>query len=318
MNRLITIGMAFCTLVLSSCYTGWDTSKEVYVESGITNLTQLTTDRAFELDPSWSRDGNRMVFASDRSGLLEIWMMPVKGGGIQQITTSQLSADRAPHVSPDQSEVVFQSTRVTGVWNIWKISLGNRGMTQLTNNPNGSYTPKWSPDGSRIAYAATDKDDNSYIWVMGSGGENPTQLGPGYEPDWSPDGRRIAFAKKTSENNFDIWLMDAEGTKAEQLTSEKEKQELSPVWSPNGLKIAYVVQYDLGNYFDVTDGKIKDEKALRSEIWSIDIQGRNATQLTAFKGLNISPSWSQDGRIAFVSSRGNSWDLWLMTPISNK
>jgi len=79
-----------------------------------------------------------------------------------------------------------------------------------------------------------------------------------------------------------------------------------------------VVQYELGRYFAVTEGKIERENEVRSEVWLIDLQGRNATQLTAFEGLNISPSWSPDGKIAFVSSRGDSWDIWSMIPVSNK
>lgn len=308
------LSLIIITLLLVGCM-----STAVYVESGITSLVQITTDRSYELDPTFSKDGNKLFFASDRSGFLEIWAVPINGGGIQQITSnSALSADRAPNPSPDMSEVVFQSTRVTGVFNIWKISLGNRGLVQLTNNPYGSVTPKWSPDGKSIAYAALDVNKNEYVWTIGASGENPTQLGPGTEPDWSPDGKRIVFSKKTKSNNYDIWIMNADGTNQEQLTTSEEKQETSPVWSPDGKRITYVVKYSSQDYFSLNQGKISTWFSVKSEVWLMDLQGRNTTQLTAFQGINVFPAWSPDSKkIVFVSSRSNNWDIWTMVPLLN-
>lgn len=79
---------------------------------------QLTSGQSIELDPCWSRDGDKIVFASDRSDYLELWIMPVKRGGIQQITSSSRSAERSPDFSPDQTEIIFQSTRVTGKYRL--------------------------------------------------------------------------------------------------------------------------------------------------------------------------------------------------------
>lgn len=178
-----------------------------YQESGIANLTQISSEKSVEFDPSYSKDGTRIYFSSDRGGNLELWMLPVSGGGIQQLTnSSNYSADCSPHPSPSKEEVVFQSTRVTRRWNIWKISLGNRGLTQLTNNPYGSFGPKFSPAGARIAYVAYDRTYTPYIWVMGSSGENPTQLGPGLWPDWSPKGEVLEYCKSTRSDNYDIGL----------------------------------------------------------------------------------------------------------------
>jgi TolB protein len=301
------------SLIALSC----SSQQSTYQESGIANLTQITSDKSVEFDPSFSKDGSKIYFSSDRGGNLELWMLPVSGGGIQQLTnSSNFSADRSPHPSPSEEEVVFQSTRVTGRWNIWKISLGNRGLTQLTNNPYGSFGPKFSPDGTRIAYVAYDKTNTPYIWVMGSSGENPTQLGPGLWPDWSPKGEVLVYCKSTRSDNYDIWFMSPDGTSPQQLTREPEKQELFPAWSADGKRIAYVVQYDLDEYFRVDpEGRLSDQRVVRSEVWVMDQLGRNATQLTAFLGLNTLPSWSKDGKIAFISNRGDSWDIWSMVPL---
>ncbi len=290
---------------------------EIYKESGITNLTQLTSDESLEVDPCITHDGSKILFVSDRGGGVEIWMMPIStAGGIQQITVSSKSEDRAPHISETTNEIVFQSTRVTDAWNIWKISLGNRGLTQLTNNQHGSFVPKWSPNAKKIAFTAIDKNGDPYIWVMGSNGENPTQLGPGAFPDWSPDGTKILYSNWTDEDNADVWVMNIDGTEQIQITREKEKQELYPVWSQDGNRIAYVVQYDRGNFFRPRGKETSRAEEFKSEIWICEGYGMNPTQLTAFEGLNISPCWSPDGKIIFVSSRGDSWDLWSMMPIS--
>jgi Tol biopolymer transport system component len=217
-------------------------SSKVYKESGITNLTQLTTDKSIEVDPCITQDGTKIIFASDRGGGVELWMMPISAsGGIQQITVSSKSEDRAPDYSDSTNEIVFQSTRVTGNWNIWKISLGNRGLTQLTNNEHGSFYPKWSPDSKKITFTAIDKNGDPYIWVMGSNGENSTQLGPGAFPDWSPNGTKILYSSWTDTDNADVWVMNFDGTEQIQITREREKQELYPVWSKDGKRIAYVV-----------------------------------------------------------------------------
>lgn len=312
MNKVASgIFVLFALLAVDGCG-----SSKVYKESGITNLMQLTTDRSFEVDPAWSSSGNTLYFASDRSGALELWSVPKGGGGIQQLTVNSRSGDRAPDPSPDETEVVFQSTRVTGAWNIWKISLGNRGLVQLSNNPYGSFEPRWSPDGKKIVFTARDKENELYIWTIGSNGQNPTQMGPGSSACWTPDGKKIVFSRKSSGDKPDIWIMNADGTSPTQLTSEKERRQVSPVVSRDGKRIAYTVQYSSKDFFDVDEGKIKEGGDLESEIWMMDSDGKNKTQLTAFKGLNISPAWSSDGSITFVSNRGDSWDIWSMMPLS--
>ena len=66
-------------------------------------------------------------------------------------------------------------------------------LAQLTQGPSQDWSPSWSPDGQRIAYAS-DWD----IWVMDADGSNPVNLATDFnrdfDPSWSPDGQRIAYA----------------------------------------------------------------------------------------------------------------------------
>lgn len=320
---LSAIVLIISSLIIIGCPAQQQRIVQVESESGIANLTQLTSEKTVDLDPSFTKDGSKVIFASDRSDFLELWMMPIKGGGIQQLTINNRSADRTPQLSPKEDEVVFQSTRVSGKWNIWKISLGNRGLTQLTNNSYGAYSPSWSPTADKILYSAEDKNGNSFIWIMGASGEEPTQLGAGNDPRWSPDGKKIVYSKSTTSGynkNYDIWIMNVDGSNSLQMTTEKEKQEISPVWSPDGKWIAYVVKYSQEKYFNLYDGKMTASSDLRSDIWVLNVNGGKPTQLTAFKGLNSFPAWSPDGKsIAFISNRGDGWNVWTMVPnLSNK
>ena len=74
MRRAACIRIA-SALLLGSAF--WSCRPPAYTETGIVNLTQLTSDKSVEIDPCFTKDGSKLVFASDRSGFLEIWMMPI-------------------------------------------------------------------------------------------------------------------------------------------------------------------------------------------------------------------------------------------------
>ena len=57
-----------------------------------TNLVQLTDLPTVDMDPSWSPDGSKIVFTSERSGIYEIWMMNADGSNPIQLTTSEGNA----------------------------------------------------------------------------------------------------------------------------------------------------------------------------------------------------------------------------------
>ncbi len=89
------------------------------------------------------------------------------------------------------------------------------GMTRLTTTSNGaSFSPQWSPDGTRLAFVST-RDENREIYVMNADGSNQTRLtnNPTADegPAWSPNGLRINF-HTAREGNDQIYSMFADGT----------------------------------------------------------------------------------------------------------
>ena len=122
----------------------------------------------------------------------------------------------------------------------------------VTRNPRASHrTPSWSPDGSRIAYAAVRNVNRVDLWnanldifVMNADGTNPVRLTEearfNWLPSWSPDGKRIAFVRATHDDitDCDIYVMNADGTGLVNLTQTPGVGEWHPSWKPSPFSVS--------------------------------------------------------------------------------
>jgi dipeptidyl aminopeptidase/acylaminoacyl peptidase len=162
----------------------------------------------------------------------------------------------------------------------------------LPTEPSSSQTT--SPEG-KIVYV---KDGD--IWVMDADGTNQTNLTntPDInerDPAWSPDGTKIAFTgpgdfnEDNSGGLEDIYVMDADPSTddAASLTNTPNSLEYQPSWAPSGAQLVFV-----------------REVSEQSDIFVMDANGENATNLTQTDANEHAPDWSPDGtKIAVAGVR---------------
>ncbi len=113
----------------------------------------LTNNNNAEYSPSWSPDGDRIVFVSKRDGNLEIYVMNADGS--EQMNVSKHPAwDQFPVWSPDGTQLLLVSDR-DGDRDVYLMNADGSDVRNLSKDRYESfYLPTWSPDQTRITYAA--------------------------------------------------------------------------------------------------------------------------------------------------------------------
>ena len=261
----------------------------------------------------------RIVFASDRDGNREIYVMDIDGKNSRNLTNNR-HADRSPSWSPDGKRIVFTSQR-DGNWEIYVMDADGSNPRRLTENPKNDQFPSWSSDGERIAFMS-DRDGADLhfdIYVMDADGGNPQNLtnNPFDEryPSWSPDGERIAFSARREGNfenkfgiTYEIYVMDDDGGNLQRLTNNLTEDQY-PAWSPDGKRIAFSAR---------RDGHFENQLGITYEIYVMDADGQNEQRLTENQQNDWFPSWSPDGeRVAFAADRKGDFANFEIYVIDN-
>jgi Tol biopolymer transport system component len=153
-------------------------------------LMPLTGDNGRAESPSWSPDGHKIAFQTDRDGNWEIYVMNADGSGPLNLTRSN-SDDRLAAWSPDGRMIAFTSNR-DGNEEIYAMNSDGTGVKRLTDNPAEDSYPSWSPDGTQIAFQSS-RSGNMDIFIMNSDGSNVRNLtnnaAVDAAPSWGGDGR---------------------------------------------------------------------------------------------------------------------------------
>jgi Tol biopolymer transport system component len=142
----------------------WSTDLYLIPSAGGTPERITGGGSGFNAWPAWSPDGTRIAFSSDRTGNLEIFVVPAEGGVPVQLTDDP-GWDLTPAWSPDGSQIAFSSNRA-GNDDIWVMSADGGSPTPLTSDPASEGAPTWSPDGTRIAFARSTSEQISDIWIL--------------------------------------------------------------------------------------------------------------------------------------------------------
>jgi Tol biopolymer transport system component len=207
---------------------------------GFRLLTEAADDE--DVEASWSPDGTRLLYQSDRTGDDEIWLMQGDGSGKRNITQAPRAADRLPAWSPDGTKIAFTSDRGPAHNDDEIVVMNSDGsdQTSISRSPSDDYEPSWSPDGRRVAFART-SGETADIWVMDADGGNQVRLTTNSarddEPNWSPDGSKILFAS-TRTGLSSVWVMNPDGSDQHLLVRSGEIDS-EPSWSPDGREIVF-------------------------------------------------------------------------------
>ncbi len=266
----------------------------------------------FGSNPAWSPDGGSLVLQSSGigddlhaigSGALlttTLWTTSSQGGTPKQITLigKPAGGHGSPSWSPDGKRIVF--TSYDSQDNIFTITVEGDQLKRVANG----IDPIYAPDGENIYFVSFGTANLNFglskVRVSRESGEpigEPIEIastGPARIKRLaiSADGKRIAYTPLTVVSNLLSVRVPLRANEATEppvaLTHDTSYRNSSPVFSPDGKKVAYHVIRVGG----------------KQDIWLIDPDGGNATQLTTDPASNWRPSWFPDGeQIAFQSNR---------------
>lgn len=219
--------------------------------------------------------------------------------------------DEGPSPSPDGKTLLFQSNRDGAKTKLWIADADGSNLRLFLEDKEDLVAPAFSPDGTKIAYAAH-IDGETDIFVINADGTGKRRLtnwrGSDGHPHWSGDGQRIYFnsdrdtpdpSRPWPERFHDLYTMKADGSDVRRLGECRSIcTYASP--SPDG-------KYLLYRRTDATPGKrwTQEDAVRNSEVYIADIDGSNPRNLTNNPAFDGYPMWSPDSRwIVFSSNRG--------------
>jgi serine/threonine-protein kinase len=227
---------------------------------------RVTLGEGSDIDTSISRGGHGLVF-SEVQFAPDVWMLEPASGRLEQVTTADSSEDY-PHESPDGRRLAFQSDRGE-TEQVWTLDLRDGTLLQLSTAGRTSF-PRWSPDGSSLAYYdRSSRDDRLVVqrWGETAGRTVATEQDGGTSsPQWSPDGERLA-----ASGDDGIWIHTI-GVGSERLTAGFDS---FPTWSPDGREVAFQREPEPG---------VRD-------IWIAPVAGGEARRLTGGDAEYSHPQW---------------------------
>jgi len=199
---------------------------EIYVINTLGgDLRQITDNNYRDRLPTWSPDGEWLLYSADVRGDETYDLMRTRlSDGTTEPVLSNGQRNSHARYSPDGRYIVFTTGSDpldAATWEIALLDTETGDVTQLTDNDVRDASPVFSPDGRQILYVSFQGTNNA-LYVMNIDGTNARLLFDSVGSEWaasySPDGRYIVFTS-TVTGEDELFLMTAQGTDVQQITS---------------------------------------------------------------------------------------------------
>jgi len=242
-------------------------------------FTQLSDMEASNYYPTFSPDGSSLMFASNRNGPFDLYLLVFGEKKLFQITEN-VGNVISPDYSPDGRRIVFANQAGDGPTSIWMVNADGLNPHLVYAGTNTIVAAAWSPDGEKIAYAMSVGIPQEYeIFTMDTNGKNHLRISQGLKGiggsiDWSPDSKSLLI-HAGAYGNKDIYKIEAVDGSYSQITDGGNNAGAS--YSPDGL---YIVFNSLRN----------DDQA---DLYIMRADGSNQVQLTNHPEPDWGPVWVQ-------------------------
>jgi Tol biopolymer transport system component/imidazolonepropionase-like amidohydrolase len=208
-------------------------------------------------------------------------------------------------VSPDGRRIVFDL--LGDLYTMPIDGSGGSAAERITTGPAFDMQPRFSPDGTRIAFSS-DRDGLWNIWTVGADGKDARQVSKEKRwfvnsPAWGPDGNYIFarrhFVKERSLGAGEIWMFHASGAEGLQVTERNgyQKDAGEPAVSADGRYLYYSKDVTPGQTFEYN----KDPNGIIYAIIQRDLTTGRERRIVSIQGGSVTPRPSPDGKsLAYV------------------
>jgi eukaryotic-like serine/threonine-protein kinase len=315
------------------------------------SIQPLTSQSGWEASPALSPDGHSVAFTwtAKLDGIPQIYVKDLSGNEPVRLTNSQTTGTIGPLVwSPDGSRIAFerQEGSSSAIYSIASTGGDEKKILDVQTHTLSSAID-WSRDAVQLAFSEQISGGERlaiYLFNMRTGHKRkltspPAEVWGDWDPKFSPDDSTVAFKRVSSFWNDDIYLVPAAGGTAQRLTANG-RGIWGHAWVSDGRSLIVSCQrggtliglwrfprtlhgqperISQGGVDAITPATNRKTNRLAwvNQLWDLNIYRTSHSgsgvpaKLIASTVRDQGATYSPDGRIAFISDRSGSREIWI-------